>query len=338
MHTSIRNLRADRMRQREARIRQLQQERDTRESAMMARIPRLAEIRAIQSEIGLDLARLMLGRPTQFGKSFDELQDWSKALSAEREALLKANGHSLQDLEVWWDCPFCQNTGWLPAEVTEKGTVLPQQKCQCLRREEMEDLYRFAGLTGPLREQTFERFDLSVYPPDDRRYMEHLQRFCKEFAAGVVRGSQEESLLLVGNVGLGKTYLASAVGNAVLETGKTVVYLTFGEFLDLIRLHKFDDQEAYMAGIQRLYDADLIILDDLGAEKVTEFAAQELFSLINARMNRRRPMVVSSNLEPESFEETYGDRIASRLLNGFEVCRLVGEDVRRVLRNRRMQR
>lgn len=325
------------MRQREARIRQLQQERDTRESGMMARIPRLAEIRTIQSEIGLDLARLMLGRPTQFGKSFDELQSWSKELSGEREALLNAHGYSMQDLEVWWDCPFCQNTGWLPAEVTEKGTVLPQQKCQCLRREELEDLYRFAGLTGPLREQTFERFDLTVYPPEDRRYMESVARFCKEFAAGVVRGSQEESLLLVGNVGLGKTYLASAVGNAVLEAGKTVVYLTFSEFLDLIRLHKFDDQEAYMAGLQRLYDADLIILDDLGAEKVTEFAAQELFSLINARMNRRRPMVVSSNLEPESFEETYGARIASRLLNGFEVCPLRGEDVRRVLRHRRMQ-
>lgn len=338
MHTSIRSLRGERARQREARIRQLQQERDTRESGMMARIPRLAEIRTIQSEIGLDLARLMLGRPTQFGKSFDELHGWSKELSAEREALLKTNGYSLQDLEVWWDCPFCQNTGWLPAELTEQGTVLPQQKCQCLRREEMEDLYRFAGLTGPLREQTFERFDLTVYPPEDRRYMEQLLRFCKEFAAGVVRGSQEESLLLVGNVGLGKTYLASAIGNAVLESGKIVVYLTFGEFLDLIRLHKFDDQEAYMAGIQRLYDADLIILDDLGAEKVTEFAAQELFSLINARMNRRRPMVVSSNIDPMAFEETYGDRIASRLLNGFEVCQLVGEDVRRVLRNRRMQR
>jgi DNA replication protein DnaC len=325
------------MRQREARIRQLQQERDARESALMARLPRLAEIRAIQSEIGLDLARLMLGRPTQFGKTFDELQSWSKELSAEREALLEANGYSLRDLEVWWDCPFCQNTGWLPAEMTAEGTVLPQEKCKCLRQEEMEDLYRFAGLTGPLREQTFDRFDLTVYPPSDRRYMEQLLRFCKNFAASVVRGAQDESLLLVGNVGLGKTYLASAIGNAVLESGKTVVYLTFAEFLDLIRLHKFDDQEAYMAGIQRLYDSDLIILDDLGAEKVTEFAAQELFSLINARMNRRRPMVVSSNLEPESFHEVYGDRIASRLLNGFEVCRLVGEDVRRVLRNRRLK-
>lgn len=337
MHTSIRSLRADRMRQREARIRQLQQERDARESALMARLPRLAEIRAIQSEIGLDLARLMLGRPTQFGKSFEELQRWSKELAAERERLLEANGYSLQDLEIRWDCPYCQNTGWLPAEVTSEGTVLPQEKCQCLRREEMEDLFRFAGLTGPLREQTFERFDLTVYPPEDRRWMEHLLRFCKEFAAEVVHGRQEESLLLVGNVGLGKTYLASAIGNSVLEAGKTVVYLTFGEFLDLIRLHKFDDQEAYMAGLQRLYEADLIILDDLGAEKVTEFAAQELFSLINARMNRRRPMIVSSNIDPMLFEETYGDRIASRVLNGFEVCQLRGQDVRRVLRNRREQ-
>lgn len=325
------------MRQREARIRQLQQERDARESAMMARLPRLAEIRTLQAEIGMDLARLMLGRPTQMGRTFDELHALSQELAEEREALLKRHGFDLNDLEVWWDCPACQNSGWLPAEVTPEGTVLPQEKCSCLRREEMEDLFRFAGLTGPLREQTIDRFDLSVYPPEDRRYMEQVLAYCQEFAKRVVRGAQEESLLLVGDVGLGKTFLASAIGNVALEAGRTVVYLTFGEFLDLIRLHKFDDQEAYMAGIQRLYDADLIILDDLGAEKATEFAIQELFTLINTRMNRRRPMVVSSNLEPESFEETYGSRIASRLLNGFEVLGLRGQDVRRVLRFRRMQ-
>jgi DNA replication protein DnaC len=325
------------MRQREARIRELEQERDMREAMITREIPRLAEIRAIQAEIGLDLARLMLGRPTQFGKNFEELQSWSLALSQERDALLRAHGYSPRDLEVWWDCPHCKNTGWLPAQQTDEGTVLPPEKCQCLRQEEMEDLYRFAGLTGPLREQTFDRFDLTVYPPETRRYMEQVAHFCKRFAQDVVRGTQEESLLLVGHVGLGKTFLASAIGNAVLAGRKTVVYLTFAEFLDLVRLHKFEDQEAYQDGIQRLYDADLIILDDLGAEKVTEFAAQELFTLINYRMNRRRPMVVSSNLEIEAFAEVYGDRIASRLLNGFEVCHLKGEDVRRVLRYRKSQ-
>jgi DNA replication protein DnaC len=337
MHTSIRSLRADRMRQREARIRQLQQERDARESAMMGRLPRLAEIRTIQAEIGMDLARLMLGRPTQLGNSIDDLHARSKELTEERESLLKRHGFNLNDLEVWWDCPDCQNTGWLPAVVMPEGTVLPQEKCSCLRREEMEDLVQFAGLTGPLREQTFVRFDLSVYPLEDRRYTEQVLRYCEEFAERVVRGAQEESLLLVGDVGRGKTFLASAIGNVALEAGRTVVYVTFGEFLDLIRLHKFDDQEAYMAGIQRLYDADLIILDDLGAEKATDFAIQELFTLINTRMNRRRPMVVSSNLKPEEFQETYGDRISSRLLNGFEVLGLRGHDVREVLKFRRVQ-
>lgn len=84
-----------------------------------------------------------------------------------------------------------------------------------------------------------------------------------------------------------------------------------------------------------MLDADLIVLDDLGAEKVTEFVAQELFTIINHRINRMLPMIVSTNLTPAEIEESYGQRIASRLLFGFEALPLRGEDVRRVLRRRR---
>ncbi|MBY6274523.1 MAG: DNA replication protein DnaC, partial [Bacillaceae bacterium] len=66
----------------------------------------------------------------------------------------------------------------------------------------------------------------------------------------------------------------------------------------------------------------------------TEFVAQELFNLINLRLNRQMPMVVSTNLRASELFDTYGERIASRLLYGFEALTLEGEDVRRVLRLR----
>jgi DNA replication protein DnaC len=137
-------------------------------------------------------------------------------------------------------------------------------------------------------------------------------------------------------VGRGKTFLSSAIANVAVAARRTVVYFTFSEFLDLIRLHKFDDDAQYQEGTQRLMDADLIVLDDLGAEKVTEFVGQELFTIINHRMNRQLPMVVSTNLSPGELEDTYGPRIASRLLSGFDACMLRGGDVRKVLRDRRL--
>jgi DNA replication protein DnaC len=336
MITSLRDLASERMRRRELRIRQLIQERDAREAAIFARIPRLREIKEIQAEIGLDLARLMLKVPTRFQMTFEQLKAWSQELRAERDALLAQHRIDPSELEVHWDCPDCKNTGWLEPQQVEPDKVLPPRKCRCLIQEEIDDLYRASGLTGPLRQQTFDRFDLTLYPEEDRPYMARVRDYCRQFASRVIAGEQPESLLLMGDVGRGKTFLSSAIANMVLEAQRTVVYFTFSEFIDLARLHKLDDDEEYRVGLQRLLDADLIILDDLGAEKVTEFVGQELFNLINYRMNRSRPMVVSTNLTPSEIEEAYGQRIASRLLNGFDALLLKGEDVRSVLKRRRL--
>lgn len=323
------------MRRREARVRQLELERDQRENGIFRRVPRLGEIQALQSAIGLDVARLVLRAPTQFRMSFEELQDWALRLSSEREALLKEYQIDPHELEVHWDCSACKNTGWLRPEQATPDTVYPPKKCRCLVQEEIDDLYQAAGLTGPLREQTFDKFDLTVYPTDEREYMGKVLTSCKRFARGVADGEQRDSLLLFGDAGLGKTFLASAIGNWAVRAKRTVVYFTFSEFMDLMRLQKFEEDDQYREGVQRLMEADLIILDDLGAEKVTEFVGQELFNIINHRLNRQLPMVISTNLSPPEIEETYDQRIASRLLFGFEAIQLRGKDVRWVLRRRR---
>lgn len=336
MITSISDLTSERIRRREARIRQLEQERDAREAALLLRVPRLSEIKSTRADIGLDLARMVLKLPTRRGLSFDALKSLSLRLSEEWTQLLQQHGVDPQELEVQWDCQACKNTGWLPAEQAGPDRVLPQQKCHCLIQEEINDLYQAAGLTGPLRSQNFDRFDLSVYPPADRQYMGQLRDFCLEYAGRIARGVEERSLMLTGAVGLGKTFLSSAIANTAVQGHRTVVYFTFADFLDLVRFHRFDD-DSYQEGMRRLLDADLIVLDDLGAEKVTDFVGQELFNVINHRMNRNRPMVISTNLAVEEIKDLYGERIHSRLTYGFEVLALKGEDVRKVLVRRQRQ-
>lgn len=330
---SSRDIAIERNKRREARIRQLEQERDEREAAIFAAVPRLAEISRLQSEIGLDVARVYLRAPTQFRMTFEELRDWSLRLSAERAELLRRNSIDPSELEVHWDCPACQNTGWIREPATD-GTVSPPRKCSCLIQEEIEDLYRAAGLTGPLREQTFDHFDLMVYPAEDRDHMARVLADCRRFAQAVAAGDARDSLLLQGETGLGKTFLASAIANVAVAARRTVVYFTFSEFITLVRMQMRDDNPDFREGTQRLLDADLLVLDDLGAEKVTEFVAQELFDLINQRLNRQLPMVVSTNLKPDAIVNAYGRRIASRLLFGLDAIQLRGRDVRKVLRHR----
>lgn len=337
MIISLRSLASNRGKRRELRVRELEQERDAREQAVFDRIPRLAEIKAIQTEIGLDLARLMLRVPTRFRKSFDELQAWSLELSQERNQLLKQHGIDPAVLEVQWDCPACKNTGWLPPEEAGPDMVRAPEKCRCLIQEEIDDMYQAAGLAGPLREQTFERFDLTVYPQADRDYMRKVRDYCQQYAGEVAAGRQKESLFLMGGVGLGKTFLSSAIANVSVAAKRSVVYFTFAQFIEFARTARLDDDNDYRQSIQRLLDADLIVLDDLGSEKASEYVVQELFNLINHRMNRSLPMVISTNLHPSEIQDVFGARIASRLLNGFDSMMLKGEDVRWVLRRRRAQ-
>lgn len=337
MIISLRSLASNRGKRRELRIRELEQERDAREGAIFDRIPRLGEIKAIQSEIGLELARLMLRVPTRYKKGFDELQAWSLELSQERKQLLKQHGIDPALLEVQWDCPACKNTGWLPPEEAGPDTVRPPEKCHCLIQEEIDDMYQAAGLAGPLREQTFDRFDLTVYPQPDREYMRKLRDYCRHYADEIAAGTQKESLLLMGDVGRGKTFLSSAIANVAVAAKRSVVYFTFSQFLEFARTARLDDDNDYRQSVQRLLDADLIVLDDLGSEKLTEFVGQEFFNIINHRMNRSLPMVISTNMHPSEIQDAYGARIASRLLNGFDSLMLKGEDVRWVLRRRRAQ-
>lgn len=334
MRSMFGNLSAERIRRREERRRRRQEERDQREAAIFARIPRLAEIKAEMAALGLQLARQALRLRPGDG---EELVARGQALSRERAELLHRHGIDPAELEVHWDCPDCQDTGWIQPRV-EPGqdvTTLPR-KCHCLLQEEIEDLYRVSGLTKPMQEQTFDRFDLTLYPPAVQGYMEDILTRCREFAQGIIAGEKVTNLLLMGGVGLGKTFLATAIANEVLVHHKVAVYFTFPELVDVLRRQRLEDDEAGRWGMQRLLESDLLILDDLGAEKPTDFVAEQLFNVLNYRINRQLPWVISTNLTPDDLGEVYGDRIHSRLIGLSDVLILRGNDVRLELLERRL--
>ncbi|BDG61980.1 ATP-binding protein [Caldinitratiruptor microaerophilus] len=339
MNSFTADLAAERMRRRQERIRRLRAERDEREAELVRRIPRLAELQAELAQIGLAMARAVLRGPGSGVGGADpaDLARRGQALTAERDALLRAHGADPHDLEVWWDCPDCQDTGWIRPQVAPgQESVAPPQKCHCLIREEIEDLYRLSGLTPAMREHVFERFDLTVYPPEDRDYMAWVREECRRAAGAIAAGEAAPNLLLEGGVGLGKTFLAAAMANAVLARGRLAVYFTFPEFLDVLRRARFDE-EALAALVGRALEADLLVLDDLGAEKLSEFVAQELFNILNRRVAAGRPLVIATNLDLRELRQYYGERIESRIVGHFEAIRLRGQDVRLVLKQRQLR-
>lgn len=308
------------------RIKEIQ--RQERERLLFDRLPRLAAILDEERRLVFQMAQAMLRRSTDIAR----IQEQGQALTAERAAILQRSGIAPDELEMQYDCPACKDTGWIePDWAPGKETVTPAVKCECLRREEVEDLYKASGLTGPLRNMSFQNFDLKLFPAEGRRYMSEVLSACRQFARDAARGAQMGGLLLYGDVGTGKTFLATAIANEVLAAGRSVIYATWAEYLDVIRLWRLSDDLEERTALHQLLDSHLVVLDDLGTEKVTEFVGQELFNLINHRLNNHLPTVISSNLPLKEIEEIYGSRVASRLIYMYQTIEFRGADLRRQL-------
>ena len=141
----------------------------------------------------------------------------------------------------------------------------------------------------------------------------------------------EKNLLFTGNTGLGKTFLSNCIAKEILSLGKTVLYQTAPIMLDNILDYKFgktDFSDVY----NKIINADLLIIDDLGAEALNSFKLAELFNIINARLlcpnNHITKTIISTNLNMNNLLDTYNERLFSRIAYYYNVCRFFGDDIR----------
>ena len=166
---------------------------------------------------------------------------------------------------------------------------------------------RSVGLPDPcLRKHTFEN-DRGENPEQTakaRRFVEHWQEF-RERSLG---------LLFWGGVGSGKTFLAGCIANALLDKGVTVLMTNFIRLLNrLMDLHA-GDRNAVVDDFNRY---ELLILDDFGTERGSEFAQEQMFHIVDSRYRSQLPMIVTTNLTLDELKEPQDlgrARICDRLL------------------------
>lgn len=309
-----------------------------RKAVVYQQIPEMEELDGMIRRTGLALGRACL---TGGGRDPKVLEEELAELRARKAHLLASHGVAADYCEQTFYCPLCQDRGYVERE---EGPV----RCSCYTKLLIEKLMRAANIS----EQAggFASFDLNYYPEtadrdrygiagSPRLHMADVLSRCEQFVEGFAEG-RVRNLALIGKSGLGKTHLCQCISWELLHRGVPVLYLTAPMLFQALTI-PFGLPEEERASAQELKDlifqAELLILDDLGTEKPTATRYAELLEVFNARemAARTRPCktVLSTNLEPKNIFDYYGERVASRILGDFDVLRFVGDDIR-LLRKR----
>ena len=238
-----------------------------------------------------------------------------------------------------YHCERCQDQG---IYFVEGKAVI----CNCKLAEIRNEHRNLSGITPYLQKQTFSAFDLSYYDNEKqdkngmtyRNKAEKIYEEARKFVQNIASGEVVEGMMFTGPVGSGKTFLAAAIANGLIDCDCKVKFVVMPDFLDEIRdsyrLNAENSEKDLMAEIKHV---PVLVLDDLGAHNYTDFAVRTIYAILNYRMNYQLPTVVTTNLSGEEIEKELGSRILSRLVASCRFFRLGNtEDIRRKKRLRTM--
>ncbi len=170
-------------------------------------------------------------------------------------------------------------------------------------------------------------FDRTLETSENRQALARVRKYAEEFSR------DSGGLFLTGPVGTGKTHMAACLVNELISREIRVL---FGNVLDLLgrlrRSYDEDAQEEEWRILDELSTVPLLVIDDLGKEKVSEWVEQTLYRIVDMRYRNNRPMVVTSNYMLSELEKRYqevGPALVSRIAEMCEGIRLAGRDWRR---------
>ncbi|MBR6811936.1 MAG: ATP-binding protein, partial [Oscillospiraceae bacterium] len=250
-------------------------------------------------------------------------------LQAREKELLKACGLGEDYLKNEPECELCSDSGYMGSAV-----------CSCVKN--IYARLQTAALDKKLdfENHNFSRFDLTLYSPvvdrrrgiSPRENMENILEYCTDYAYSFSKNSP--NLAFFGSTGLGKTFLSACIAQVVSQKGFYVSYGSAGEIFSAYEAEKFSRGAQGDQNSSSYTECDLLVLDDLGTEMVTQFTLSALYSLINTRLMHGKKTIISSNLSLEELKRSYTPQIVSRLEGEYRNFTFFGEDIRLKRKNR----
>ncbi|HDR5039356.1 TPA: ATP-binding protein, partial [Bacillus anthracis] len=288
------------------------------------KVPTIKKIDEELQKTGISISKALIRGTENPEKTIEDFKQKLEQLKQERAILLTENNIPLQYLDENYSCEECKDTGF-----ANNG-----QKCKCFRQQLITKAYNMSNLSNVLKKENFQHFNLDLFSNkpfegqslSPKENMMDILNVCEGFVFNF-NENNEENLLFYGETGLGKTFLTNCIAKALLDRGNIVIYQTSFKLLEILEELRFknnDDKEKY----NLLFEADLLIIDDLGTEMTNTFTNSEIFNIINSRLLSNKKTIVSTNLSPKEMMDRYDDRIFSRLFSKFTVLHFFGKDLR----------
>ena len=301
-------------------------ENEERRKEFVALNPEYAELDRKIAQTSIELTRVMLSGQKDITDAVAEIRDNNLAMQQRQREILQENGCPADFLEPKFRCKKCNDTGFVDGKT-----------CSCFKEILQKTAYEELNRSTPLELCSFRSFSIDFYPDkaensnlSPRQIMDKVKKNCWDYANKFTMYSP--NLMFQGGVGLGKTHLSLAIAGKVISKGYGVIYGSAQNFFNNIEAEHFGRGDDKQYTLNLLKSCDLLILDDLGTEFITQFTIATLYDIINTRLLRRRPTIISTNFNIDGLRKKYDDRITSRLSGNYLRYQFVGSDVRITLK------
>ena len=233
-----------------------------------------------------------------------------EAYNQKIRAVLEENGYPGDYLSPLYQCPQCQDTGFVYRENRKEYCPCLLRACEAAARESDTQ-------AGAVSFSAFDplRFPETMLPGTDvtqREYMALVKEKCIQFSRQLAKGPVQ-CLLLHGGSGLGKTYLLHCIRREAENNGIPCQFVTAYDLLDALRQRYFGRESALA---ERCLSVPLLLIDDLGMEPLVEnVTVEQIYHLLNSRLSQGLYTAVSTNLSRTELQKRYTERVTSRLLD-----------------------
>ncbi len=303
-----------------------------KKSSLYRDYPKLDEINSKINNYAITLSKLILENNIE---EYEKAKEEFEKLKEDKELIIKNLNLPDDFFTPNYECKLCNDTGYVIDE--NNKTVL----CSCIKQKLFNIKYNSSNI-GDLNKENFATFDVSLYSTDinpdkfkanisPRTNIENIKRIAENFISNF-DDPEEKNLLFIGNTGLGKTFLSNCIANELLKVDKTILYQSASSMLDSIIDYKFGKENSSDNIYTNTLTVDLLIIDDLGTENINALKFAELFNIINTRLlnqnNHITKTIISTNLNIDNLFKNYDERIVSRLVGYYNICRFFGDDIR----------